>query len=171
MKKWVIGVVIVVTVSVILVFTVGGRKPVEEPPIRFNTLSEVKCDGEEYSLAVKPENAVVLLLTSNVREHNIDELKLSGLVQELYEIGRTVGDSEGELVVHAEEWYGTTMLMELPYQGSCKVAYMADLPSENRDALLQKIQDWGDYTYLLLSSPWITRDKDARLSFTGRFEG
>ena len=146
---------------------VGGCESVEEPPMRFNTLSEVKCDGEEYNSAVKPGNAVVLLHTSNVREHNIDELKLSGLIQEIYEIGRSESDSDTELVVHVMEWYGTTKLMELPYQGSCKVAYMAGLPSENRDALLQKIQDWGDYTYLLLSNN--TRDKDVRLSFTGQF--
>ncbi len=112
----------------------------------------------------------MLLHTSNVRGHNIDELRLSGLIQEIYEIGRSETDSDAELVVHVVEWYGTTKLMELPsYSGSCKVAYMAGLPSGNRDALLHKIQGWGDYTYLLLSNN--TRDKDVRLSFTCQFGG
>jgi len=57
----------------------------------------------------------------------------------------------------------------LPYSDSCRAVYMAGLSSGNRDALLQKVQDWGAYTYLLLSSN--ARDRDVRLSFTGRFDG
>ncbi|GEM_PF-5856015 len=165
MKAWSTTLVVVLMIMAVMV---GGCESDEEPPTRFSALSEVKCDGEEYHLAVKPGKAVVLIHTSNVREHNIEELKLSGLIDEIHEIGRSDDDRDSMLVIHVEEWYGTTRLMELPYSENCRAVYVAGLPSGNRDALLQNIQGWGDYTYLLLSSN--TRDKDVRLSFTGRFE-
>jgi hypothetical protein len=132
-----------------------------------NTLSEVKCDGEEYNLVVKPNNAVVLLATS-IREQDIADLKSSGLIQEIYEIGRNEKASEDiELNVHFAEFYKGTRLSDGEAWPSCKVVYIAGLPSENLDTFLERLQSYGAYSYHLLSNN--TRDKDVRLSFTGKF--
>lgn len=133
----------------------------------YSTLSEVKCNGEEYNLVVKPGNAVVLLATS-ILEQDIADLKASGLLQEIYEIGRNEQSSEDiQLNVHFVEFYKDTPLSDGEAWPSCKVVYIAGLPSENLDALLQNIHSYGAYSYHVLSNN--TRDKDIRLSFTGQF--
>jgi hypothetical protein len=142
------------------------ERKVNEPR---NTLSEVKCDGTEYNLVVKANNAVVLLPTSiQIQEHNIDDLKSSGLIQEIYEIGRNEKSSEDtQLNVHFAEFYKNTQLSEGEAWPSCSVVYIAGLPSENLDPLLERLRSYGAYSYHILSNN--TRDKDVRLSFTGKF--
>ncbi len=145
------------------------ERKLNEPQSQQNTLSEVKCDGIEYNLVVKSNNAVVLLPTSiQIQEHNIDDLKSSGLIQEIYEIGRDEKASEDtQLNVHFAEFYKNTQLSEGEAWPSCSVVYIAGLPSGNLDPLLERLRSYGVYSYTLLSNS--TRDKDVRLSFTGKF--
>ena len=143
------------------------ERKLNEPQSQQNTLSEVKCNGEEYNLVVKPNNAVVLLATS-IREQNVADLKSSGLIQEIYEIGRNEKASEDmQLNVHFAEFYEGTQLSDGEAWPSCKVVYIAGLPSENLDPFLERLQSYGAYSYHLLSNN--TRDKDVRLSFTAKF--
>jgi len=164
MKRWFITFVIALMVLVIMAG--GCIKQTPEPQIQYNTLSEVKCDGKEYNIAVKPNQAVVLISTMTIREQNIDELSSSGLMVEIYEIGRNEKASDVQLVVqYTESFQGTQLTSGNPAEG-CNVAYLAGLPSENLNALFQKVLSWGDYSYQLLSSN--TRSKDVGLSFTAK---
>lgn len=159
MKSWLITFVIALMV---LVTTAGGcTKQMPEPQIHYDTLSEVKCDGKEYNIAVKPKQAVVLISTITIREQNIDELRSSGLKVEIYEIGRNKRASDVQLVVQYTESYQGTELTHGNPTESCNVVYLAGLPSENLDALFQKVRSWDDHSYQLLSSN--TRSKDIRL--------
>ena len=165
MKKW--FVTFVIALMFLAIIAGGCTKQTPEPQIQFNTLSEVKCDGKEYNLAVKPKSAVVLISTSTIREQNIDELRSSGLMVEIYEIGRNEKASDVQLVVQYTESYQGTQLTHGNPTESCNVVYLAGLPSENLDALFQKVRSWDDHSYQLLSSN--TRSKDIRLSFTAKF--
>ena len=95
-------------------------------------------------------------------------MKASGLIQEIYEIGRIEQDSEDtQLNIHFIEFYISTLLSSGEAWPSCKVAYIASLPSENLDLFLEGLQSYGAYSYHVLSNN--TRDTDVRLSFTGKF--
>ena len=94
--------------------------------------------------------------------------KSSGLIQEIYEIGRDEKASEDiQLNVHFAEFYKNTKLSDGEAWPRCKVVYIAGLSSENIAPLLEGLHSYGAYSYHVLSNN--TRDKDVRLSFTGKF--
>ena len=94
--------------------------------------------------------------------------KSSGLIQEIYEIGRDEKASEDiQLNVHFAEFYKNTKLSDGEAWLRCKVVYIAALRSENLDPLLGGIHNYGAYSYKVLSNN--TKDNDVRLSFTAKF--
>ena len=145
---------------------IPARKLTEPEGYQVN-LSEVKCNGEEYNLIVKPDNAVVLL-GSSLLEQDIAALKSSGLIQEIYEIERKEKALEDiDLNVHCAEFYKNTKLSEGEACLRCKVVYIAGLPSENLDTLLEGIHSYGAYSYQVLSNN--IRSRDIILSLTVKF--
>ena len=170
MKKKFITFAIALMVLVIIVAGCTTQTPTSKPQTQFNTLSEVKCDGKEYNVAVKPNNAVVLLTFSAPfaePEQCIADLKASGLMQEVYEIGRSTNDSDAEFNIHVTEYYENTQRTDVNNPISCNVMYIVGLPSENCNALAErKQQNCVSCTYALLSNN--TGEKDARLFFTGK---
>ena len=176
MKKLFFTFVIALMVLVIIVGGCANQTPGNESQMQFNTLSEVKCDGKEYNLAVKPENAVVLLTFSAPfaePEQCIAGLKASGLANEIYEIGRSPNESDAEFNLHITEYYENTQRTDVNNPISCNVMYIVGLPSENCNALADwKQENCVSCTYSLLSMYAVlsnnTREKDVRLFFTGK---
>ena len=129
-----------------------------------NRLSQVLCDGNEYTLDVNPQDAIILMTMVEEQKERIFDGESESIAQEIFEVGRNEKNSNMQLTIRYDFALTGSMGSQSEDFGAGKRVYLLHTKINNLEILETNLNTVPDYGFSLLARNDDT--KNGELSFS-----